>query len=89
MEHKRRSLSAVLDDDFSIDEEIDYKTTKRIRRTSSMSLDEEMEEYSEFMYNGAFNICNFFCRGIKNLICYCFRNNYEHKLARNVHDYEQ
>lgn len=72
MEYKRRSLSSSLENDV-IESDNFKETSYTKRRGSSMSLDEEMEEYTEFMYNGAFNICNFFARGIKNLICFCFR----------------
>lgn len=74
MEHRRRTLSSALDDEMTVDVE---KQTYR-RRGTSASLDESINQYSEYVYNGSFNVKRFLCCGILNLIrdsicCCCCR----------------
>ena len=66
MEHRRRTLSSALDD-FPVDIE---KQTPR-RRGSSMSIDETLDDYTEYVYNGSFNMISVVFRGMVNLICPC------------------
>jgi hypothetical protein len=63
MEHRRRTISNVLDDEFP-----DIEKQIPRRRTSSVSID----EYTEYVYNGSFNLCNIICNGFLKLICPCF-----------------
>jgi hypothetical protein len=73
MEHRRRTLSSALDDDFPVDIE---KQIPR-RRGTSVSIDETLDEYTEYMYNGTFSLSNMFCKSLINLICPCFRRKRE------------
>lgn len=57
MEHRRRTLSSVLDDDIE----------KQLSKNQSVSIDEKLDEYTEYAYNRSFGMC---CRLIK-LICCC------------------
>ena len=71
MEHRRRTLSSALDDDIPVDIE---KQLPR-RRGTSASIDDTLDEYTEYVYNGTFSLSNMFCRSLINLICPCFRRN--------------
>lgn len=64
MEYKRRRLSSVVDDD------IEKQVTRR--RGTSTSLDDQIDEYTEYMYTGTFNVSSSIFNGILNLICPCF-----------------
>ena len=68
MEHRRRTLSSALDNDFPVDIE---KQIPR-RRGTSASIDDALDEYTEYVYNGTFSVTRLFCRGVLNLICPCF-----------------
>ena len=63
MEHRRRTLSSALDDDFNVDIE---KQTPR-RRGTSVSIDDTLDEYTEYVYNGTFSLTRMFLRSITNL----------------------
>jgi hypothetical protein len=63
MEHRRRTLSNVLDDDIE-------KQVPR-RRATSASIDEQIDDYTEFVYTGSFNFCSSIFYGFLNLICPC------------------
>jgi hypothetical protein len=65
MEYRRRTVSAVMDD---------MEKQPPRRRGTSASIDEEIEQYSEYIYNGNFNICKTVFCGIKNLICCRIKN---------------
>lgn len=70
MEHRKRSLSSVLDEDEITDSTIQIPR----RRGTSASLDEDIEQYSNYMYNGTFNVTKYiFTRFIKLIfdIVYC------------------
>ena len=72
MEHKRRALSNVLDDDI-----IDIEKQTPRRRGTSVSIDETLDEYTEYIYNGSFSVTSMFFRGFLNLICPCRQRNRE------------
>ncbi len=66
MEHRRRTLSSVLDEDIlDLEKEIPRK------RINSASLDEQIDEYTEFMYNGTFDLVRSILKGFINLIYPC------------------
>lgn len=64
MEYRRRTVSNTLDDDIE----------KQLPRTraKSASIDESIDEYTEYVYNGTFSLSRFFCCGFIKLICPCF-----------------
>jgi hypothetical protein len=66
MEYKRRSLSSVLEEDI-----FDIEKQPIKRRATSSSIDEEIEEYTEYVYNGTFNLSSMIFSGLKKLICPC------------------
>jgi hypothetical protein len=68
MEHRRRTLSSAFDDDI-----VDIEKQVPRRRGTSASIDETIDEYTEYVYNGTFNFSNMFFRGLLNLICPCCR----------------
>ena len=70
MEYRRRTLSSALDDDIE-------KQAHR-RRGTSVSIDEQIDEYTEYMYSGTFNIFNSICCGFVKLICPCCRKKRDH-----------
>jgi hypothetical protein len=64
MEHRRRTFSNVLDDDIEM---------QKIKK-NSISIDEHIDNYTEYVYNGTFSISNFIFCGILKLICpFCFK----------------
>jgi hypothetical protein len=63
MEYRRRTISNTLDD---IENQL-----PRIR-TKSASVEESIDEYTEYVYNGTFSLSRFFYHGLVNLICPCF-----------------
>lgn len=65
MEYRRKTLSSSLDDCFSND--IEKQSTCR----PSISVDDTINEYTEYMYNSTFNFTKIVYRGIINLICPC------------------
>jgi hypothetical protein len=66
MEYKRRALSNIVENDiFDIEKEIPR------RRGTSISLDEQLDEYSEYLYTGYFSFTQSILKGILNLICPC------------------
>jgi hypothetical protein len=66
MEHRRRTISNVLDEDIpDIEKQIP-------RRRTTSSIDETLDDYTEYVYNGTFSICNIICCGFIKLICPCF-----------------
>ena len=65
MEYKRRTLSSALNDYFPNDIE------KQSTRKPSISVDDTIDEYTEYMYNGTFNFTKIVYRGLINLICPC------------------
>lgn len=67
MEHRRRTVSNVLDDEFpNVEEQIPR------RRATSASIDETLDEYTEYVYNGTFSLYNVIFCGFLKLICPCF-----------------
>jgi hypothetical protein len=68
MEHRRRTVSNVLDDDIDIEKQMPR------RRGTSASIDDTLDEYTEYVYNGTFSFSKMFCKGFVNLICPCFRS---------------
>ena len=69
MEYRRKTLSSSLDDCFSNDIE------KQSTRKPSISVDDTIDEYTEYMYNGTFNFTKIIYRGLINLNCpCCYRN---------------
>jgi len=69
MEYKRRTLSSALNDYFPNDIE------KQNPRKPSISVDDTIDEYTEYVYNGTFNFTKIVYRGLINLICPCFHRN--------------
>jgi hypothetical protein len=67
MEHRRRTVSNVFDED-TIDIE---KQTSR-RRGTSASIEDSLDEHTEYVYNGTFSFFNTICCGLLKLICPCF-----------------
>jgi hypothetical protein len=67
MEHRRRTISNVLDDELP-----DIEKQIPRRRATSASIDDTLDEYTEYVYNGTFSICNTICCGFIKLICPCF-----------------
>ena len=65
MEHRRRTFSNVLDD------EIDIEKQMPRRRGTSASIDDALDDYTEYVYNGTFSVCNLICCGFLKLICPC------------------
>jgi hypothetical protein len=61
MEHRRRTLSSVLEEDIE----------NIMPRPKSPSLDDHIEEYTEFVYRGRLDVSKSIFRGILNLICPC------------------
>jgi hypothetical protein len=66
MEYRRRTFSNVLDDEFP-----DIEKQIPRRRATSASIDETLDEYTEYVYNGTFSIFNSICCGFIKLICPC------------------
>lgn len=66
MEYRRRTLSNVLDDEVN-----DIEKQVPRRRSTSASIDEQLDDYSEYLYTGTFNITKSIFKGIVNLICPC------------------
>lgn len=66
MEHRRRTISNVLDEDMP-----DIEKQIPRRRATSASIDDTLDEYTEYVYNGTFSICNTICGGFLKLICPC------------------
>jgi hypothetical protein len=62
MEYRKRSLSSALDD-------IEKQVPRR--RATSTSIDDQLDEYTEYVYSGSFNILNSICCGLIKLICPC------------------
>lgn len=65
MEYRRRTVSNVFDN------EIDIEKQSSRRNSRSASIDEQLDQYSEYVYNGTFSISRLFCCGIIKLICPC------------------
>lgn len=71
MEHRRRTLSSAIDDDLPRDIELNAPR----RRGTSASLDDEINQFTDYMYAGSFNLSTSVFRGFINLIqsiCYCY-----------------
>jgi hypothetical protein len=66
MEHRRRTISNILDQDIP-----DIEKQNHIKYTTSVSIDETFDEYTEYVYNGTFSIYNVICCGFLKLICPC------------------
>ena len=62
MEYRRRTLS-------SLDDDIENQVPRR--RGTSASIDEQLDDYTEFIYTGSFNFCSTIFYGFLNLICPC------------------
>ncbi len=72
MEYRRRTFSNVLDDDI-----IDIEKQLPRRRGTSASIDDTLDEYTEYVYNGTFSIFHTIFGGFIKLICPCCRRNRE------------
>ena len=59
MEHRKRSVSSVLDEELS---------PEKKERTLSISIDDEIEQFSLYMYDTSFSIKHHIFRSLKNLI---------------------
>jgi hypothetical protein len=68
MEHRRRTLSSAFDDEI-----VDIEKQIPRRRGTSASIDDTIDDYTEYVYNGTFSLTRLFCTPILNLICPCFR----------------
>jgi len=68
MEYKRRTLSSAIDDLYNDIE-------KQSPRKPPISVDDTIDEYTEYVYNGTFNFTKIVYRGLINLICPCFHRN--------------
>ena len=66
MEHRRRTISNVFDDDI-----VDIEKQIPRRRATSTSIDDTLDEYTEYVYNGTFNVFNTIFCGFLKLICPC------------------
>lgn len=66
MEYRRRSLSSDLDED------LEEPYTRR-RDKSASSIDDQLDQYAEYLYNGTFSVARFLCGGFLNLIKDCLR----------------
>lgn len=42
-----------------------------IKRYRSHSFDEDLDNFTEYLYKGKFNICRIIFNGLKKLICPC------------------
>lgn len=73
MEYRKRTVSSALDDDIE-------KQTSR-RRGTSISIDDQIDEYTEYVYSGTFNIFNSICCGFIKLICPCCHRKRDHNTA--------
>lgn len=67
MEYRNRTVSNVLDNNI-----IDIEKQMSRRRGTSISIDDTLDEYTEFVYNGTFSIVNIIFCGFIKLICPCF-----------------
>jgi len=65
MEYRRRTLSSSLDD-INIEKQIPR------RRVTSASIDDTLDDYTEYVYNGTFSFSNMMCKSLLKLICPCF-----------------
>ncbi len=61
MEHRRRTISSVMDEDIE----------NVLPRPKSPSIDDQIDEYTEFVYTGSFDVSRSVFRGFLNLICPC------------------
>jgi hypothetical protein len=68
MEHRRRTLSSAFDDDI-----VDIEKQVPRRRGTSASIEDTLDDYTEYVYNGTFSLAKVFWKPILNLICPCFR----------------
>lgn len=64
MEHRRRTFSNVIDDDLPDIE-------KQLPRRRLSSIDDALDDYTDYVYNGTFSVYNFVCCGFLKLICPC------------------
>lgn len=64
MEYRKRTLSSA-----SADTDIEKQVPRR--RATSAFIDDQLDEYTEFVYSGSFNILNSICCGLIKLICPC------------------
>ncbi len=62
MEHKRKRISSVLDEEI-----IDLEGS----RCRGQSLDETIDEHIEYVYNGSFSFAKMAFRSLIKLICPC------------------
>ncbi len=79
MEYRRRTLSSIIDD-VEVVNEVDKKVQleqkverTRQRRGTSVSIDDQIDDYVEYMYSNTYNISTSVFSGILNLICPCCR----------------
>ena len=79
MEYRRRTLSSIIDDVEGVNEldqkvQVEQKVEQtRQRRGTSVSIDDQIDDYVEYMYSNTYNISRSVFSGILNLICPCCR----------------
>lgn len=64
MEYRRRTFSNTLNNQL-------FDTEQQIPVSNSILIDKNLDEYTDYVYNGNFNICNIICRGFIKLMCPC------------------
>ena len=75
MEYRRRTLSSIIDDVEGINELAQnvQVTQTRHRRGTSVSIDDQIDDYVEYMYSNTYNISTSVFFGILTLMCPCCR----------------
>jgi hypothetical protein len=63
MEHRRRTFSNILEDDIEL----------QLSKPHNISIDEQIDNYTEYVYNGTFSVLDTVFCGFLKLICPCFR----------------
>jgi hypothetical protein len=55
------------------------------KRYRSQSIDDDLDNFTDYIYNGNLSFCKYILNGIKNLICPCFcRKRKQSKTTYNV-----
>jgi hypothetical protein len=70
MEHRRRTISNVFDNEIN-DNETQTPKMNRISISIDDILDDTLDEYAKYTYNGIFSIYNVVCYRFLKLICPC------------------
>ncbi len=61
MEYRRRTFSNILEDDIEL----------QLSKPHNVSIDEQIDNYTEYVYNGTFSVLDTVFCGIIKLICPC------------------